>query len=69
MMKTEQTHNIKMIKHTIDDFVQELNLVDNAADAKDVVVKIILEAIYNEELTKEAAEHVNKLFWNNKSYE
>lgn len=66
MMKTEQTHNIKMIKHTIDDFVQELNLVDNAADAKDVVVKIILEAIYNEELTKEAVEHVNKLFWNNK---
>ena len=65
-MKTEQTHNIKMIKHTIDDFVQELNLVDNAADAKDVVVKIILEAIYNEELTKEAVEHVNKLFWNNK---
>ena len=55
-----------MIKHTIDDFVQELNLVDNAADAKDVVVKIILEAIYNEELTKEAVEHVNKLFWNNK---
>lgn len=66
MMKTEQTHNIKMIKHTIDDFVQELNLVDNASDAKDVVVKIILEAIYNEELTKEAVEHVNKLFWNNK---
>lgn len=55
-----------MIKHTIDDFVQELNLVDNASDAKDVVVKIILEAIYNEELTKEAVEHVNKLFWNNK---
>lgn len=68
-MKTEQTHNIKMIKHTIDDFVQELNLVDNAADAKDVVVKIILEAIYNEELTKEAVEHVNKLFWNNKNNE